>query len=164
MFGVWVIWQDAASACYGDFQLYVSEDDGSDDSTEASGPTMALQNLGWGIWPNFLHPCRQLVFCSFMCKEELPSIYYVTVIGAIMIYTVYIYIYCVCINMQLRRLVAPGVVYYAASWYVLCFLQPCCQDVYNCRQSPNFVPFCASFGSSNGNPWFIELINACLLV
>eukprot|EP00435_Cladocopium_sp_Y103_P044722 s691_g12.t1 len=35
--------QDAASACYGSFQLYVSEDDGSDDSTEASGPTMALQ-------------------------------------------------------------------------------------------------------------------------
>jgi hypothetical protein len=25
---------------------YISEDDGSDDSTEASGPTMALQNLG----------------------------------------------------------------------------------------------------------------------
>jgi len=39
--------QDAASACYGNFQLYLSEDDGSDDSTEASGSTtttLQMQN------------------------------------------------------------------------------------------------------------------------
>eukprot|EP00435_Cladocopium_sp_Y103_P045571 s691_g13.t1 len=35
--------QDAAREYYGNFQLYVSDDDDSDGSTEASGPTMALQ-------------------------------------------------------------------------------------------------------------------------
>lgn len=37
--------QDAASACYGNFQVYLSEDDGSDDSTEASTTTtLQMQN------------------------------------------------------------------------------------------------------------------------
>lgn len=73
-------------------------------------------------------------------------------------------IYTDCVyTLQLRRLVAPGVVYYAASWYVLCFLQPCCQNVSaatikskHCKQL-NFVPL-TGFSSSNGNPWFIEFL------